>query len=60
MHDIVFESTRTMTADAFAEWVGARDRWDRDRYELLHGRIVMRPPAGYPQREERRARVLAG
>jgi Uma2 family endonuclease len=51
MHDVVFESTRTMTQDAFEEWVLERERWDPNHYELLHGRIVMTPPAGYPHGE---------
>jgi Uma2 family endonuclease len=51
MQDVVFESTRTLTADAFAQWVARRDRSDCNRYELLHGRIVMTPSAGYPHGE---------
>jgi Uma2 family endonuclease len=51
MHEVVFESTRTMTQGAFEEWVRARPRGDCNRYELLHRRIVRTPPAGYPHGE---------
>ena len=43
----VFESITTMDQPAFAAWVRQRE-WDSYRYELLHGRVVMTPPAGYP------------
>jgi Uma2 family endonuclease len=49
--DVVFESTHTMTAEAFAEWLEHRQPSDINHYELLHGRIVMTPPAGYPHGE---------
>jgi Uma2 family endonuclease len=49
---IVFESTRTVTPDEFAEFVEERERQgDRSHYELLNGRVVMNPPAGYPHGE---------
>ena len=49
MQDLVFESTRTVTQPEFAAWVAQRGRaGDVAHYELLHGRIVMSPPAGYP------------
>src|SRR5690606_31030854 len=52
MHDLVFESTRTMTPKEFAEFVAAREAaGDTGRYELLNGRVVMSPPAGYPHGE---------
>ena len=52
MQDLVFESTRTVTQPEFAAWVEARARMgDIAHYELLHGRIVMTPPAGYPHGE---------
>lgn len=43
----VFESITTMDQPSFARWVAQRE-WDSYRYELLHGRVVMSPPAGYP------------
>jgi Uma2 family endonuclease len=51
MQEVVFESTRTMPQEAFEEWVRERQGWDPNHYELLHGRIVMTPPAGYPHGE---------
>jgi Uma2 family endonuclease len=51
MQEVVFESTRTMSPVAFEEWVLERQPWDPNRYELLHGRVVMTPPAGYPHGE---------
>jgi Uma2 family endonuclease len=37
-----------MGPDEFARWVEARPSDDINHYELLDGRIVMTPPAGYP------------
>jgi Uma2 family endonuclease len=52
MQGLVFESTRTVTPDEFAEFVAEREsQGDRSHYELLNGRIVMNPPAGYPHGE---------
>src|SRR5580704_5952664 len=52
MQSLVFESTRTVTPEEFGEWVEARRRARDDRRsELLNGRIVMTPPAGYPHGE---------
>ncbi len=52
MNDLVFESTRTVSQDDFEEWAHERTRQrDVAHYELLHGRIVMTPPAGYPHGE---------
>ncbi len=52
MNDLVFESTRTVAQDDFEEWAHERARQgDVAHYELLHGRIVMTPPAGYPHGE---------
>jgi Uma2 family endonuclease len=52
MRDLVFESTRTVTQPEFAAWVEARARTgDIAHYELLQGRVVMTPPAGYPHGE---------
>ena len=48
MQDLVFESTRGMTQEEFASWVEKRGRWDQSRYELLNGRVLSTPPAGYP------------
>lgn|SRR5690606_3463686 len=49
MHDLVFESTRTVTPKEFAEFVATREAaGDTGHYELLNGRVVMSPPAGYP------------
>lgn len=51
-HDLVFESTRTVTRKEFVEFVAAREAaGDIGRYELLNGRVVMSPPAGYPHGE---------
>ena len=47
--ELAFESTRTLTQEEFAAWVAARWRGDLNHYELLDGRVVMTPPAGYPQ-----------
>jgi Uma2 family endonuclease len=61
MHDdLVFESTQTMTQDAFADWVVERERWDPlNHFELLDGRVVMTPPAGHPHgRIENRVQFL--
>jgi Uma2 family endonuclease len=51
MQEVVFESTRTMTQSAFEEWALERQGWDLNHYELLQGRILMTPPAGYPHGE---------
>jgi hypothetical protein len=48
MSDLVFESTTTMDQSSFAVWVEARPAHDEHHYELLSGRIVMTPPAGWP------------
>lgn len=48
MSDLVFESTTTMDQASFAAWVEARPAHDDHHYELLSGRIVMTPPAGWP------------
>lgn len=47
--EAVFESVETFTADEFERFVEERRRRaDLYDYELLHGRIVMNPPAGWP------------
>jgi Uma2 family endonuclease len=37
-----------MSQAEFGDWVRRRESWDPYHYELLNGRIVMNPPAGYP------------
>jgi Uma2 family endonuclease len=52
MDDVCFESTRSVEQDEFEAWVRERERaGDLAHYELLNGRIVMTPPAGYPHGE---------
>jgi Uma2 family endonuclease len=52
MHDLIFESTRTVTPDEFAAFIATREAaGDRGHYELLNGRVVVNPPAGYPHGE---------
>lgn len=46
--EVSFESTQTVEQQEFSRWVESRARWDLNHYELLNGRIVMTPPAGYP------------
>ena len=47
--DIGFESTRTVSPEEFVAFVDMRERaGDIYHYELLNGRIVMNPPAGFP------------
>lgn len=48
MSNLVFESTTTMDQASFVAWVAARPAHDDHHYELLGGRIVMTPPAGWP------------
>jgi Uma2 family endonuclease len=59
--EVAFESTRGMSQGEFATWVQARARNDPHSYELLNGRIVMNPPAGFPHGsiESRVVRLLA-
>lgn len=52
MDEISFESTTSMSPEQFARWVEKRARRDPlHRYELLNGRVVMNPPAGFPHGE---------
>lgn len=52
MHELIFVSTRTVTPEEFAAFVAAREAaGDTGHYELLNGRVVMNPPAGYPHGE---------
>ena len=48
MAEVSFESVECLSQADFAQWVEARAGWDLNHYELLNGRIVMTPPAGYP------------
>ncbi len=48
-----FASLDTFTQPQFAQFAGERaERGDLHRYELLNGRIIMNPPAGWPHGEE--------
>lgn len=52
MQDLVFESIQSLTQQEFAAFVEERERrGDPAHYELLNGRVVMNPPAGYPHGE---------
>jgi Uma2 family endonuclease len=52
VRNFTFESVETLSQAEFAEWIAARPRNDDPRrYELLNGRIVMNPPAGWPHGE---------
>ncbi|MGC4113638.1 MAG: Uma2 family endonuclease [Myxococcales bacterium] len=48
MLELTFESTQTLSQEAFRRF--ALKRWGRDsnHYELLNGRVVMNPPAAFP------------
>lgn len=46
MRRVSFESCETLTQSEFAEWVMGLA--DDNHYELLNGRVVMEPPAGWP------------
>jgi Uma2 family endonuclease len=48
MLEMTFESVGTLGQAAFRAFVERRGRRDGNHYELLNGRIVMNPPAGYP------------
>jgi Uma2 family endonuclease len=49
---LVFESVETVDQAHFRAFVAERERQgDRAHYELLNGRAVMNPPAGYPHGE---------
>jgi Uma2 family endonuclease len=43
-----FVSTETFTQREFKQWLNERPTSDLNHYELLNGRIVMSPPAGWP------------
>jgi Uma2 family endonuclease len=48
MPQTAFVSTETFTQDEFEVWLADLPSWDDNHYELLHGSIVMSPPAGWP------------
>jgi Uma2 family endonuclease len=48
MDEPIFESVTSMDADEFEAWVLERAEWDVQHYELLHGRLIAMPPAGFP------------
>jgi Uma2 family endonuclease len=49
MQGLVFESTVSLSSKEFADFVAERAAaGDHSHYELLNGRVVMNPPAGYP------------
>lgn len=43
-----FRSEETFTQKQFRRWLDERPRSDINHYELLNGRVVMTPPAGWP------------
>lgn len=45
--ETAFISTETFTQKAFKRWVEHRPVTDVNRYELINGRIVVTPPAGW-------------
>jgi Uma2 family endonuclease len=45
--EMAFVSTETFTQKTFKQWVDRRPMTDVSRYELIDGRIVMSPPAGW-------------
>ncbi len=46
--ETTFVSRRTFTQEEFWEWLQERPPADINHYELIDGRIVMSPPAGWP------------
>ena len=58
--DTAFRSDEEFTQKQFRCWVEQRPRADIHRYELIHGRIVMTPPAGqvHARVEIRLARLI--
>ncbi len=48
MLEISFESMAPTTQAEFFDFVQEHERWDLNHRELLNGRAVMYPPAGYP------------
>lgn len=58
--DTTFISTDTFTQETFKRWIERRPVTDLNRYELVNGRIVLMPPAGWGhgETENKVARVL--
>jgi Uma2 family endonuclease len=48
MAQTAFRSDESFTQEEFRHWLRERPRGDINHYELLNGRIVMTPPAGWP------------
>src|SRR5947209_19729133 len=48
MPQTAFVSTETFTQDEFEAWLADLPSWDENHYELINGRVVMSPPAGWP------------
>jgi len=48
MAETAFQSDESFTQPEFWQWLNDRPRSDINHYELLNGRIVMTPPAGWP------------
>lgn len=48
MAETAFRSDESFTQAEFWRWLSERPRSDINHYELLNGRIVMSPPAGWP------------
>jgi Uma2 family endonuclease len=46
--DTAFRSEESFTQEEFRKWLDERPSADINHYELLNGRIVMTPPAGWP------------
>jgi Uma2 family endonuclease len=46
--ETAFRSEETFTQEEFWDWLQERPSSDLHHYELIGGRIVMTPPAGYP------------
>jgi Uma2 family endonuclease len=46
--DTAFRSDEQFNQEEFRRWLDERPRSDINHYELINGRIVMTPPAGWP------------
>src|SRR5262245_16706291 len=46
--ETAFVSEDRFTQEEFWKWVAERPRSDINHYELIGGRIIMTPPAGWP------------
>jgi len=51
MMNVVLISEQTFSSDEFESMLGELSAHDDNHYELLEGRIVMTPPAGWPHGE---------